>query len=558
MWVWMCPNHVEASIKTFFAEAPLIRHISFEITFHVTEKRKGRSNLLSTFLCTWIFVLYLLASAASLVYFVVFASLEKYSSWEILIKATAVMWSLYLCMCIWPPVSLLLPRIETNRGWKISWNQTLDESQFVVDEKKRVVKRSQFLSKIRMGSQKSLQRIEEGKYSTTKKATRNIFRTFSENAGRIALPERTAKTLLQSGMYTSTILPEPSRVSRADSKRVDTRHLSINQMYSQMYSKGLSAQASRFLEDRSAYEHCKRFEGVKTMQKPKPQEYRPKFEVSTDGTVYKNGKQFGVEGLTENVIAQLRLESEHPDSSNEIMSPFLQHLDGVSSKISGNHPVDNATEEGSLIVTRSGRVFKGETQVPLTTLLDHCQGRGMIAPDRSSSTEDLASPFEQMTYTMQSNQGRSAAPGICLDSHAVNFDSAQARSRGREILRSMMISYSEIGNDVSNASKNSHQSMYVNHRLGMPLGSRSVSKQGSLMLSALFSHLSQMQPSELERRGFVIPVIPDSVFDHTIAAIPSFEFRVFPKASIWFFLVNISILCGVIAAGILSIFYKES
>ena len=56
-------------------------------------------------------------------------------------------------------------------------------------------------------------------------------RLLSENIGRVALPQKTANTLLGSGIYTSAILPEPSRTSRKDSKRVDTRHVSFGQVY---------------------------------------------------------------------------------------------------------------------------------------------------------------------------------------------------------------------------------------------------------------------------------------------------------------------------------------
>jgi hypothetical protein len=88
------------------------------------------------------------------------------------------------------------------------------------------------------------------------------------------------------------------------------------------------------------------------------------------------------------------------------------------------------------------------------------------------------------------------------------------------------------------------------------LGKRVGNQPGSIMISAIFTQLSQMQPSILEKQGIVLPIIPDDVFEHTIASKPSFEFRVLPDKTLMFFTVNVAILAGVCAGGIVSIFFN--
>ena len=86
--------------------------------------------------------------------------------------------------------------------------------------------------------------------------------------------------------------------------------------------------------------------------------------------------------------------------------------------------------------------------------------------------------------------------------------------------------------------------------------SKQLKQQMSTMLSSCFSNLLDLQPSALEENGFVIPVVPASIFDHTIAGRPSFEFRTDPEDNIWFYLVNAAILAGAIAGLILSVIYQ--
>jgi cellulose synthase/poly-beta-1,6-N-acetylglucosamine synthase-like glycosyltransferase len=535
MWIWMCPNHMEACIKTFFAEAPVLRNISFEIKFNVTEKSRGSSNVLETFLVTWLFLLYLLASASAIVYFIVMASLETYTAWELIIKLTAIMWSIYLCLCIWPPVSLLLPRIETDRGWKISWDQPLDDSKYIVDEKKRIVKRKRWdLS--RMLSREKLERMEKGEQSLPPQS-KKMFPSLSENVGRVALPQRTAKTLLQSGTYTSTILPEPGRIERKNSKRIDTRHLSLAQVYSQIHSKSLAVTASKVSQKVNG-----------KMDQVQRKSDREAVYSAHDGKLFKDGVEVDVGTLTEKVVAQLKLNSLPHESSSEIQSPFVENpIETHSSK-------ESRSKEESLLVTSSGRLFRGGEQVSLATLVDHVNANVMLPSRNSGSNDEFTSPFEEIAGALSSNEGPSVANDNNIGSHpvATHLDSKHAGIYGRDLLRSMTMSLNEtISKDFMPAAQTDSVMLQ-----DIP-GSQIFNQQGSIISSALFRNLSQMQPSALEKKGFIIPVVPDTVFDHTIISRPSFDFRILPRSSFWFFLVNVGILCGIIASGILSIFYNE-
>jgi hypothetical protein len=124
-----------------------------------------------------------------------------------------------------------------------------------------------------------------------------------------------------------------------------------------------------------------------------------------------------------------------------------------------------------------------------------------------------------------------------------------ARTAGENLLRSMSQSWRENLDPGG-------QKVVELHRLEKER--KVVNQPGSMMISWIFANaqVSQMQPSILEKQGIVLPIVPDDVFEHTIASQPSFEFRVLPEKTIIFFAVNAAILVGTCAGGILSIFFN--
>jgi len=142
MWIWMCPSHIKSIWKTFMSETNLFGWLgSFELTFKVTSKDEDSVSFCESLAFASPFVLYILAVIGSTIYFVVMAVVKSYSTWVILMTLTALAWSVYISLCIWPPVSVMIPRVETDHGWKISWETAIDESKLMVDEKNRVVRR---------------------------------------------------------------------------------------------------------------------------------------------------------------------------------------------------------------------------------------------------------------------------------------------------------------------------------------------------------------------------------------------------------------------------------
>lgn len=142
MWIWMCPSHIKSIWKTFMSETNLFGWLgSFELTFKVTSKDEDSVSFCESLAFASPFVLYILAVIGSTIYFVVMAVVKNYSTWVILMTLTALAWSVYISLCIWPPVSVMIPRVETDHGWKISWETAIDESKLMVDEKNRIVRR---------------------------------------------------------------------------------------------------------------------------------------------------------------------------------------------------------------------------------------------------------------------------------------------------------------------------------------------------------------------------------------------------------------------------------
>jgi hypothetical protein len=72
---------------------------------------------------TWrhnaLYLTYYAAAAAGLAWVVAHAVMGAYTLWQGALVAAAFGWALLLCLCVWPPVSTLLPREETEQGWRI-------------------------------------------------------------------------------------------------------------------------------------------------------------------------------------------------------------------------------------------------------------------------------------------------------------------------------------------------------------------------------------------------------------------------------------------------------
>ncbi|WIA20656.1 hypothetical protein OEZ85_005032 [Tetradesmus obliquus] len=136
MWVWLAPNHCKAIWKVLLAELPLLQWLTKkEIAFKVTQKAPSMpagtqsspsSSKPAASVSAWrhnaLYLTYYAATAAALAWVLVHAVLGVYTLWQGALLATAFGWALLLCLCVWPPVSTLLPREETEEGWRIQWD----------------------------------------------------------------------------------------------------------------------------------------------------------------------------------------------------------------------------------------------------------------------------------------------------------------------------------------------------------------------------------------------------------------------------------------------------
>ena len=176
MWIWMSPNHIKAILKTFVGEVKLFRFLKFEIAFQVTDKDKTTHNVLESLGYTWPFLIYIFSVIFSLAYFIVTAALGRYSVWEIVMLLTALSWASYICLCIWPPVSILIPRIETEQGWKIAWDTAIDEEKFAVDQKNRVIRKPK--KSLTKSDSAVIEGMEKGTFFKMKDLTQNVLSVF--------------------------------------------------------------------------------------------------------------------------------------------------------------------------------------------------------------------------------------------------------------------------------------------------------------------------------------------------------------------------------------------
>ncbi|KAL4421860.1 hypothetical protein ABPG77_001342 [Micractinium sp. CCAP 211/92] len=140
MWVWMAPNHIKAIWKVLVAENPIVKKLfNFEIGFSVTKKDKEQDSQWASFKkalsVTWPHLLYLIAFISGCIYFIVTAAEGQYSSWQIMIFLSSIAWGMLIVLCIWPAIYTMLPRVETEAGWKIVWDPFEDPTKVRPKEK---------------------------------------------------------------------------------------------------------------------------------------------------------------------------------------------------------------------------------------------------------------------------------------------------------------------------------------------------------------------------------------------------------------------------------------
>ena len=507
VWVWMAPYYVVAILKTLYGEIarkiPLLR---FEIKFVVTNKERSHRQWLRCLIDAWPYILYICAAFAALVYFLVMAIRGMYSAWEIVIAISAIAWCCYITMCIWPPVGTLFPRREGLEGWQVVWNADIDEHLYSVDSRNRVVRKRRKKTRNLVGGSKRLdstcvEGMEGGHVYKIKDLTRNVVATFQPNAsddedvmspfddmqaslteelsdgavpsvgrsremniGRIAMPRRTMEALTRSALYTSVVLPEPSRVSQTRPNRLDVRSVTLEQLEAQISARPFSARNAS--DDGKPQRHVNiDIPGSYTLQSSGKDSVNipTGLYITRTGKVLRQGEEVTLDALTNTFVAGLRFSG----TSEEMNSPFFDQR-------------HREQQEERSVTESSDRA--------LTLSISKAEGASMLS------------------IPMLYNKGRSQQ---IVDG----------------MIHSMSSAYSGPRQRISHA-----------------------------CLSQL--QLSRIHPSIMEQHGMQIPVVPSNIFACTIASRPSFENRHLPTKTVAFFAINAVILGGVVAGGVLAIFFQ--
>jgi hypothetical protein len=69
----------------------------------------------------WPYLLYYVTYAAAMCYYIITAALGRNSTLQNLLYLSSAGWATLMVLCLWPPLETLLPRVETEEGWKIVW-----------------------------------------------------------------------------------------------------------------------------------------------------------------------------------------------------------------------------------------------------------------------------------------------------------------------------------------------------------------------------------------------------------------------------------------------------
>lgn len=233
LWVWMAPNHLKA---IFIASYAYIARTP--VKFSVTNKGNARTSALPNIITVMPYLGYYAAYLAAWIYFIVKLCTNNFDAWQVVIYITALAWSTLIVLYIWPPVSLLFPRIETESGWKISWRAFFDPAKYAVSGGYIAKKSADIIHAA--GLMKSP--FEEISVDSTEKAYENLSGMGDaspslslnrgshpwSNLGRLALPHRTSEILSSNALFSNTILPEPqNRMSRGESM-IDERTIALS------------------------------------------------------------------------------------------------------------------------------------------------------------------------------------------------------------------------------------------------------------------------------------------------------------------------------------------
>ncbi|KAK9793218.1 hypothetical protein WJX73_003952 [Symbiochloris irregularis] len=138
MVVWLTPNCMLAVYNVLKAELPLTKWLSKrEIGFAVTKKDKAKTlsrwqELKKALWIVWPHIFYYVLFITAAIFFIVRAATGYYTLWRAMLVLVALGWGLLLLLCLWPPLTMLLPRVETAKGWRVMWTPFIGRPEEVM------------------------------------------------------------------------------------------------------------------------------------------------------------------------------------------------------------------------------------------------------------------------------------------------------------------------------------------------------------------------------------------------------------------------------------------
>lgn len=267
MWLWLAPSHIKAILRVAFTHGPLgifgkcfgVKPITFVVTekslaanagksdelggteAKIKEKKGDRKSakelFLRNFSATWYFLVFYALFIGCTGYSIYRAAANQLNVWLGAVYIVNLLWSGLAAWCLWPPLAALLPRVETDNGWKVQWHaflprgkpigsiEPLDEEQGTVLQRKpsmaaRLVKAmSTHLSTFSSKKLSTDPVAEQMQRQASRAESRAVDVAAYSNIGRLAQPMRSAKSLAKSALLTGTILPERDDHSFAASRK---------------------------------------------------------------------------------------------------------------------------------------------------------------------------------------------------------------------------------------------------------------------------------------------------------------------------------------------------
>ncbi|KAL4547939.1 hypothetical protein Ndes2526B_g07156 [Nannochloris sp. 'desiccata'] len=529
MWVWMAPNNIKAICKVLVAELPLLRRLT-EITFTVTskDKKSNSSNFTSALAATWPFLLFYAAYFAGAVYFIVNAALGRYSAWQIVIYISALAWGFLIVLCVWPPVSTLVPRVETENGWKIQWNQFFSSEEYSRDTQGRVVKTNP---------------------------------PIVAAAGPVPSPSDERKKEPLTGLELDSLAAKFAK-DGSESSMGYSMNLAIDD--------GKEIEVSPFDESESESDEVQEGFTDDLTSARQPREHQDRTQSTTSGMM-----PFSIDLKT--VFSSQATHSQYLSNIGRVNLPqrTAQALATSAFLTSMILPEPSFNDTSGPVNTASGNASPAGNRLvsfnPSQPNFQFSSPNLESYPARSvffSDLEVIPDGLEASPAAMEAGSHQLPQRSVAVIGELIGAPDLQGTMRGQSPVQSQQKTIQQHNQQVTNSrlmststtmpAREAQSAVMSSMQPRMQQLPEHFSLGASSRLNVLMKTCANMTEYASFRPGssLLLPVIPSNVFEHTIAARPSFEHRQAPRRNFMFIFVNGIMLAGIIAGAILDVYVK--